>query len=57
LHGHLQTNLKNEERFYEQMVTPFANHAINNSDLKRRQDDLPSPKLIKQLKACWQKKV
>jgi hypothetical protein len=57
LHEHLQTNLKNEERFYEQMVTPFSNHAINNSDLKRRQEDLPSPKRIKQLKACWQKKV
>jgi hypothetical protein len=53
----LQTNLKNEERFYEQVVTPFANHAINNIDLKRRQEDLPSPKWIKQLKACWQKKV
>jgi hypothetical protein len=57
LHGHLQTNLKNEERFYEQMVTPFSKHAINNSDLKRREEDLPSPKRIKQLKACWQKKV
>jgi hypothetical protein len=57
LHRHLQTNLKNEERFYEQMVTPFAKHAINNSDLKRREEDLPSPKQIKQLKACWQKKV
>jgi hypothetical protein len=57
LHEHLQMNFKNEERFYEQMVTPFSNHAINISDLKRRQEDLPSPKWIKQLKACWQKKV
>jgi hypothetical protein len=57
LHRHLQTNLKNEERLYEQMVTPFANHAINNSDLKRRQEDFPSPKRIKQLKASWKKKV
>jgi hypothetical protein len=30
LHGHLQDNLKNEECFYEHMVTPFSNHAINN---------------------------
>jgi hypothetical protein len=51
LHGHLQMNFKNEECFYEQMVTPFSNHAINISDLKRRQEDLPSPKWIKQLKA------
>jgi hypothetical protein len=57
LHEHLQTNLKNDQRFYEQMLTPFSNHAINNSDLKRRQENLPSPKRIKQLKACWQKKV
>ena len=39
------------------MVTHFSNHAINNSYLKVRQEDLPSPKWIKQLKACWQKKV
>jgi hypothetical protein len=57
LHEHLQTNLKNDQHFYEQMLTPFSNHAINNSDLKRRQEDLPSPKRIKKLKACWQKKV
>jgi hypothetical protein len=57
LHEHLQTNLKNDQHFYEQMLTPFSNHAINNSDLKRRQEDLPSPKRIKQLKACWKKKV
>jgi uncharacterized protein YeeX (DUF496 family) len=57
LHEHLQKNLKNEEHFYEQMVTPFANYSINNLDLKRRQEDIPSPKRIKQLKACWQKKV
>jgi hypothetical protein len=50
LHKHLQTNLKNDQCFYEQMLAPFANHAINNSDLKIRQEDLPSPKRIKQLK-------
>ena len=57
MHEHLQMNLKNDQRFYEQMLTPFSNHAIHSSDLKRRQDDLPSPKRIKQLKSCWQKKV
>ena len=39
------------------MLTPFANHTINTSDLKRIQDNLPSPKRTKQLKSCWQKKV
>jgi hypothetical protein len=56
-HEHLQMNLKNDQHFYEQMLTPFSKHAINNSDLKRRQEDIPSPNRIKQLKACWQKKV
>jgi hypothetical protein len=39
------------------MVLPFSHHAINNSDMKRRQEDIPSPKRIKQLKACWKEKV
>jgi hypothetical protein len=56
-HKHLQTNLKNEERFYLQTMIPFSNHVINISDLKRRQEDLPSPNRIKQLKACWKEKV
>ena len=38
-------------------MIPFANHVINILDLKRRQEDLPSPNLIKQLKACWKDKV
>jgi hypothetical protein len=52
-HEHLQENLKNEERFYLQTVIPFDNHVINISDLKRRQEDIPSPNRIKQLKGCW----
>jgi hypothetical protein len=51
LHEHLQTSLKNDQHFYEQMQNPFSNHAINNLDLKRRQEDLPSPRRIKKLKA------
>jgi hypothetical protein len=39
------------------VLTPFSNHAINTLDLKRRQENIPSPKRTKQLKACWQKKV
>jgi hypothetical protein len=54
---HLQTNLKNDQRFCEQVLTPFSNHAINTSELKRIQDNLPSPKRTKKVKSCWQKKV
>jgi hypothetical protein len=57
LHEHLQADLKNEERFYLETVIPFGNHVINISDLRRRQEDLPSPNRIKQLKACWKEKV
>jgi uncharacterized protein YeeX (DUF496 family) len=38
------------------VLTPFPNHAINTLDLKRRQDNLPSPKRTKKLKACWKNK-
>jgi hypothetical protein len=57
LHEHLQVDLKNEERFYLETVIPFGNHVTNMSDLRRRQEDLPSPNRIKQLKACWKEKV
>jgi hypothetical protein len=57
LHEHLQVNLKNVQHFCEQVLTSFSNHAINTLDLKRRQENLPSPKRTKQLKACWKKKV
>jgi len=57
LHEHLQVDLKNEERFYLETIIPFGNHVINISYLRRRQEDLPSPNWIKQLKACWKEKV
>jgi alpha-mannosidase len=57
LHENLQANLKNEERFYLQTMIPFGNHVINISDMKRIQEDLPSPNQIKQLKACSKEKV
>jgi hypothetical protein len=54
---HLEANLKNDQRFCEQVLTPFSNHVVNTSELKRRQEKLPSPKRTKKVKACWQKKV
>lgn len=49
---HLQANLKNDQHLCEQMLTHFANHAINTSELKIRQENLPSPKRTKNVKAC-----
>jgi hypothetical protein len=54
---YLESNLKNDQHFCEHVMTPFANHAINKSELKIRQKKLPSLKRTKKLKACWQKKV
>ena len=53
---HLEENLKNEQLFCDQVLAPFANYVVNTSELKRRQEKLPSPKRTKKVKACWQKK-
>jgi hypothetical protein len=54
---HLEVNLTNEQLFGHQVLDPFANYALNTSELKRRQEKLPSPKRTKKVKSCWQKKI
>jgi hypothetical protein len=54
---HLEVNLTNEQLFGHQVLDPFSNYALNTSELKRRQEKLPSPKCTKKLKSCWQKKI
>jgi hypothetical protein len=54
---HLEANLRNEQHLCDQVLAPFANYVVNTSELKRRQEKLPSPKRTKKVKACWQKKV
>jgi hypothetical protein len=54
---YLQTNLINEEGFYLDVMVPFGIKVSNISDLKRREEDLPSPSRIKQLNACWKEKI
>ena len=54
---HLEVNLKNEHLFYEQVLASFSNYVVNTSELKRRQEKLPSPKQTKKVKAYWQNKV
>ena len=39
------------------MLTPFSNLVVNTSELKRRQEKLPSPKRTKKVKSCWKKKA
>jgi hypothetical protein len=52
LFEHLEANLKNEQLFCHQVLDPFANYALNTSELKRRQEKLPSPKCTKKVKSC-----
>jgi NADH dehydrogenase/NADH:ubiquinone oxidoreductase subunit G len=54
---YLQADLKNEEGFYLDAVVPFGIKVTNMSELKRREEDLPSPSRIKQLNACWKEKI
>jgi hypothetical protein len=54
---HLEVNLTNEQFFGHEVLDPFSNYALNTLELKRRQEKLPSPKRIKKVKSCSQKKV
>ena len=49
---HLQADLKNEERFYLDIVLPFGTHVNNRIETRRREQDLPSKNRITQLNAC-----
>jgi hypothetical protein len=54
---YLHVDLNNEEGFYLDAVVPFGIKVSNMSDLRRREDGLPSPSRIKQLNACWKEKI
>jgi hypothetical protein len=53
----LQSDFKNEEGFYKDVVTTFILKVSNMTDLKRKEEYFPSPARVKQLKACWIKKI
>jgi hypothetical protein len=46
-HDYLQVDLKNEDFFYLGVVVPFGVKVSNMTELKRREEDLPSPSQIK----------
>jgi hypothetical protein len=56
-HEYLQTVQKNEEVFYLDFVVLFGVKVSNMSELRRREEDLPSPIQIKQLSTCWKEKI
>jgi hypothetical protein len=53
----LQAKLKDEEKFFLKMVIPFGKIANNMTEIKRREEDLPSKNQIAQLDACWKQKL
>jgi hypothetical protein len=56
-HEYLEEDLKNEEGFYLDVVLPFGKKVSNMKELRRREEDLPSPSQIKQLNACWKENI
>jgi hypothetical protein len=56
-HEYLHADLKNEEGFYVDVVLPFGIKVSKLIELKRREEDLPSPSRIKQLNSCWKEKI
>jgi hypothetical protein len=55
-HEYLQVDLKNEEGFYVDVVFPFGIKVSNMTELKRREEDLPSPSRIKQVECLLERK-
>jgi hypothetical protein len=56
-HEYLKDDLKNEEVFYLDVVVHFGVKVSNMTELRRREEDLPSSSRIKQLNACWKEKI
>jgi hypothetical protein len=53
----LQGGYKHEEVFYKDEVTTFYFKVSNMTKMKIKEENLPSPTRIKQLKACWIKMI
>ena len=56
-HEYLQVDFKNEQGLYLDAVVPFGVKVTGMTELRRREEDLPSPDRINQLNACWKEKV
>jgi hypothetical protein len=56
-HEYRQLDLKSEQGFYLDVVVPFGAKVTSMTELRRREEDIPSPNRIKKLNACWKEKV
>jgi hypothetical protein len=57
LYEYLQVDLKNEQGFYLDAIVPFGVKFTNMTELRRRDEDIPSLNQIKQPNTCWKEKV
>jgi hypothetical protein len=54
---YLNSDLKNYEGFYTDGVDMFAMRILTIIEQTRKQENLPSPSHIKQLKSCWMERI
>jgi hypothetical protein len=56
-HEYLEADLKNEQGLYLDVVLPFGVKFTSMMELRRIEEELPSPDKINQLNTCWKEKV
>jgi hypothetical protein len=54
---YLQKDLENDEGFYKDIVGTFSAKVSSLSDIHRREKNLPSNIWMKQINACWLKRI
>jgi hypothetical protein len=57
LREYLKVDLLNDKGFYKDVVIKFVLKISCMIELKRKEEDIPSPTHVKQLKACWMKSI
>jgi hypothetical protein len=54
---YLQKDLENDEIFYKEVVGTFSAKVLSLSDIHRREQNIPSKARLKQINACWLKRI
>jgi hypothetical protein len=54
---YLQANLETNEEFYKGDISTFNARVSGLTEFRRKEEDLPSTIHLKQLKACWLKRI
>jgi hypothetical protein len=54
---YLQADLENDEEFYKGVISTFSARVSSLSEFRKKEEDFPSTIHLKQLKACWLKRI